>query len=290
MGVFDGVHLGHQSIFKKVVQRARSLRGTPVVYTFDPHPVKILAPHAAPPMINTLEQRVELIHHQGIKTVVVEKFTKSYSHQTPEAFFKNIILKRLRPCAILVGYNFTFGVHRSGNTDLLKKFCEKAGITITIIQPYFKGEILVSSTQVRQCIAKANLAKASELLNRPYFIEGKVVRGRGVGGRELGIQTANITPENDSILPSGVYVTWTRIGSHFFESVTNIGQHPTFGAGPTTIETHLFNFNKNIVGKKLRVSFLMKIREEKKFPSPKALATQIKKDIQFTKRYFRTHP
>lgn len=286
IGVFDGVHLGHRHIFEKVIARAKKIKGTPVVYTFDPHPVKILVPEACPPMITTLSQKVELIHSCGIRHAVVEKFNRVFSQQTPEQFFRRTIIERLKAREIFVGYDFTFGVHRSGTIEHLKTFAAKEKIKITVVKRYLRGETLVSSTQIRQLLLRGNLEKAAQLLGRPYFIDGKVKTGRGIGGKELGIHTANLESDNDRILPNGVYVTRTWIGGKKFQSVTNIGPNPTFGPGPLSIETHLLNFRRSILGKTLRVEFLKKIRDEITFASAQDLARQIQNDIMATKHYF----
>jgi riboflavin kinase/FMN adenylyltransferase len=285
-GVFDGVHRGHQFIFKKAIERAKEIGGTSVVYTFDPHPVKILVPNACPPMITTLPQKLELIAGQGIGQAVVEKFTKAFARQTPEKFFQKIVLERLRAREIFVGYNFTFGVHRSGTIDHLQVFAQEAGIRATIVEPFLWKETLVSSTEIRRLLSRGDLVKAEDLLGRPYFVDGQVIHGRGIGGKELGIHTANIRPQNDLILPTGVYVTYTLVSGKRFQSVTNIGPNPTFGPGPLSIETHLLNFKKTIFGKTVRIEFLEKIREEIAFASAKDLANQIQNDIKIAKEHF----
>ncbi len=289
LGVFDGVHRGHQEIFRQVVRRAKAIRGTSVVYTFDPHPVKVLAPDACPLMINTLAQRVELISSQGIQKVVVERFTRSFARQSPHDFFHRTLVRRLHPQEIFVGYDFTFGVHRSGTIEHLEGFGRETGIRVTIVPARFFGETLVSSSRIRQLLVQGDLPKAEELLGRPYFIEGKVVRGRGIGGKQLGLHTANLKTENDLILPAGVYSTTVILDGRRFKGVSNIGPNPTFGPGPLSIETHLFNFRKNIRGKKIRLEFLRKIREEITFATPADLARQIRNDIQSAKQYFRAH-
>lgn len=285
LGVFDGVHRGHRNIFQKALRRAKEIGGTAVVYTFDPHPVKILAPDACPPMITTLAQRIELIAGQGIRHIVVEKFTKTFSHQTPEKFFLATIVKRLEARELFVGYNFTFGVHRSGNIDHLKSFGRKTGIRVNVVEPYLRGETLVSSTQVRQVLARGNLPKAEELLARPYFMEGRVVHGHG-RGKKLGIHTANLEPDNDLILPTGVYITVTWVSGKKCRSVTNIGANPTFGPAPVTIESHLLGFSRSLLGRTVRIEFFEKIREEIAFSSPSALADQIRKDIRRATEFF----
>lgn len=286
LGVFDGVHRGHQHIFRLVRERAQRIGGTPVAYTFDPHPVKILAPEFCPPMINTLPQKIELIRREGIREVIVEKFTRAFSRQTPEGFFEKTIVRRLGAAELFVGYNFTFGIHRSGTTEHLETLAEKAGIRVTVVDAFFWKETLISSTEIRQMLSRGNVAAAEGLLGRPYFIEGKVIHGRGIGGKELGIHTANLRSENDLILPTGVYITYAEVAGKKFKSVTNIGPNPTFGAVPLSIETHLLAFRRTIFGKRIRLEFLRKIREEIAFASPRDLATQIQNDIRIAMKHF----
>ncbi len=287
MGVFDGVHQGHRELFKRALKQAKEIRGTAVAYTFSPHPVKVLVPQACPPMLNTLEQKIELIGKQGIHSIVVEKFNKPFSQQTPEIFFKKIIIDRLRAHEIFVGYNFTFGVRRSGNVEHMEAFGREAGIKVNIVSPYLCEETLVSSSHIRQLLTHANLTEAEKLLDRPYFMDGLVIQGRGVGGKILGIHTANLKPENDIILPTGVYITYTQVGNKRYQSVTNIGRNPTFGLGKLSIETHILNLRRSILHQKIRICFLKKIREEIAFASPEALMNQIRHDIRITKQYLK---
>ena len=285
LGVFDGIHRGHRSLFSRVIRRAQRVGGTAVVYTFDPHPAAVLVPESCPPMIMTLQQRVRAIQDLGIRKVVVQKFTRRFSRLSPEAFFRRVMIGRLRASEIFVGYNFTFGFHRSGTAEHLDRFGRQTGIPVHVIDPYLWRETLASSTQIRQLLTRGQLRPANELLGRRYSMEGRVIRGRGIGGRELGIHTANLKPENDQILPTGVYATYAWTGGRRFRSVTNIGPNPTFGPGPLSVETHLLDFSRSILGKEIRVEFVEKLREEIAFASPGDLARQIHNDI----RTARTH-
>lgn len=284
LGVFDGVHRGHQRIFHKVAHRAQILRGTGLVYTFDPHPVKILVPEACPPMLMTLGQRIAAIRAAGIDRVVVQKFTRRFSRMSPSAFFRQVIRKRLKVREIFVGYDFTFGFHRSGTVEHLEAMGQKAGIRVTVVEPTLWKERLVSSTQIRRLLSRGQVSAAEGLLGRPYALEGRVIKGRGIGGRELGIHTANLKSENEGILPTGVYATYTVVGKKRYASVTNIGPNPTFGPGPLSIETHLLNFRRPILGRRIRIEFVEKIREEITFASAAELAVQIRNDIRVARK------
>lgn len=288
MGVFDGVHRGHRYIFKKVLRRARQLRATSIVYTFDPHPVKVLVPDACPPMIMTFTQKREQIKKLGMQKVVVQKFTRRFARLSPQQFFNRIIIHQLKARELFVGYDFTFGFHRSGTAELLESLGKKAGIRVTVVEPFLWKETLVSSTRIRQLLARGLLRPAQELIGSPYTMEGKVIRGRGIGKSQVGIHTANLRWENDLILPAGVYATYTLVKGKRHRSVTNIGPNPTFGVHPPSVETHLLNFNKNILGEKISIEFVEKIREEIAFASAKELAAQIQNDIKIAKKILRS--
>lgn len=288
LGVFDGVHRGHQSIFQKVIRRAERLSGIGLAYTFDPHPAQVLAPESAPPMIMTLRQRIEAIRQSGIDRVVVQRFTRHFSKISPRQFFDQVLCRRLRASEIFVGYNFTFGHHRTGTTELLERLGKAHGIPVTIVDSFLWKETLVSSTQIRSLLSHGQVARARELLGHSYRMEGTVIRGRGVGGRLLATHTANLKSENERILPCGVYSTFTHVGRRRFPSVTNIGPNPTFGLREISIETHLLHFRRKILGQKIQIEFLEKIREEIAFQSTQDLAEQIQHDIQIAQRHHRS--
>jgi len=196
-------------------------------------------------------------------------------------------VKKLKASELFAGYNFTFGVRRSGTSETLEALGHAAGIGVHNIRSVLWKGTLVSSTQVRQFLATGDLPRAEDLLARPYFIEGKVVRGRGIGGRELKVHTANLKPENDLLLPTGVYVTFAFVGGKHYRSLTNIGPNPTFGPGPLSVETHILDgFHRNIVGRNLRVEFFQKIREEIRFATAADLANQIRNDIKMAEKIF----
>ncbi len=286
IGNFDGVHLGHKKIFKEIIQKAKKIRGTSVVYTLYPPPSHVLHPHLAPSQLNTLEERLTLIQNQGIDVTVVEKFDKSFSQKTAEQFFQDIVVQNLKTKILYVGYNFFFGKDRKGNIEVLKKFCKDAHIELHIASPFkIKGKS-VSSSKIRSLLQEGNVQKASKLLGRFYFLQGKVIRGTG-RGKSLGIPTANIETQAELIPKEGVYVTLAHYKNILYPSVTNIGHAPTFAhKTPFTIETHILDFDKTIYGKSLFIHFLKWLRPTQKFSSPEALLTQIKKDIKKSKMYF----
>ena len=280
LGVFDGVHRGHQVLFKKVVRRARQLGGISVAYTFDPHPARLLAPESAPPMMMSLPQRIRAIQQCGVNRVVVQKFTRSFARLTPEQFFDRVIRRRLQASEVWVGYDFTFGHRRAGTVDRLESLGRAAGIRVRIVQPVLWRETLVSSTQIRRLLSQAKLQPAAQLLGKPYTLEGSVIRGRGIGKKILGIPTANLQPDTSPLLPEGVYATQTVVGHRHYRSVTNVGKNPTFGTGALSVESHLFRFHRSILHEKIQIEFVARIREEIKFSAPADLADQIHRDME----------
>jgi riboflavin kinase/FMN adenylyltransferase len=286
MGVFDGVHRAHLHLFQPVIRRAKKVGGVAVVYTFEPHPAKVLVPEACPQMIMTPAQKREAILKSGISRLVIQRFTRRFSKLSPEQFFKKIILKKLKADELWIGYDFTFGYHRSGTIETLEALGKKWNVHVKVMEPFLWKETLVSSTQIRQLLARGHVKQARDLAGRSYRMTGRVIRGRGIGNL-LGIHTANLKTANDLILPTGVYATETWLKGRPYPSVTNIGPNPTFGPAPVTIETHLLNFSRPIVGLMIDIEFIEKIREELTFASAEDLANQIRNDIQVAKRYFR---
>jgi riboflavin kinase/FMN adenylyltransferase len=226
---------------------------------------------------------VELLEKTGIDAVVIEKFNHPFSHLNPADFFQKYVVGRLNAKFIAVGYDFTFGAKRHGNRETLEAMCPQTGIGLKIVEPYFRGETLVSSSLIRKRILEGKVAEVIPCLARHFFLDGKIVRGDG-RGKKLGIPTANMKPENELIPKSGVYATQSIINGKKYGSVTNIGFRPTFGKGQRTIETHIFGLKKNLYGKKMRLIFLKRIREERRFESRQALILQIRKDMTNAKR------
>lgn len=272
IGNFDGVHLGHQEILKKEID---------LVYTFYPHPSRILYPLIFIPQINSLEERLALIKKLGIHTIVVQKFTKSFSQKLAQQFFYEIIVKKLKTHALYVGHNFFFGKNRKGNILLLKKLCSKNNIKLHVVKPFKINNEVVSSSSIRKFIHEGNVKKSASFLGRFYSVQGIVVPGKKRG---LGMPTANLKTDSELIPKAGVYATWTEFNNKRYPSITNIGTSPTFSDDSFSIETYIFNFNKNIYDEKIILYFVDRIRDTKKFASAEKLRLQIKKDILKTKK------
>lgn len=274
IGIFDGVHKGHQAILKKAVKEAKRSGLKSVVVTFDPHPVKVLNPAAKIPFLISLEHRIKLIKGAGIDDCRVLKFTKAFSKIAPEEFIKKILIDKLNLKVLVTGENFLFGFKEKGDKALLRKLSKVYNFKFYGIPPLKIEGDFVSSTRIRKAIERGNLGLASKLLGRPVTILGAVVKGKRIG-RAIGFPTANIDPHHESIPPSGVYSVNIVLGEKLYRGILNISTH-------NIVEAHIFNFNKNIYGKDIEVIFKQKIRDEKKFNSLKALQRQIQLDIQKT--------
>ncbi len=271
IGIFDGVHKGHQKILNKVIEEAGKNHLKSIVVTFYPHPVKVLKPAAKIPLLMSMDHRIRLINKMGVDKCLVVKFTRQFSKLGPEDFIKNILIDKLNMKALVTGENFLFGFKEKGNARLLKRLSR-----IYIFKSYsipalkIDGDF-VSSTRIRLTIEKGGLKLASKLLGRPVTILGTVVKGKALG-RKLGFPTANIDPHHESIPPSGVYAVDVNLDGKLYRGILNISRS-------NVIEAHIFNFHGNIYGKDIEVIFKQKIREEKKFKSLETLRKQIQSDI-----------
>jgi riboflavin kinase/FMN adenylyltransferase len=271
IGIFDGVHKGHQAILKKVIEEAKESRLKSVVITFDPHPVKILSPGAKIPFLMSLEHRIRLIKKMGVDDCLVMRFTKEFSMLSPEDFIKRALMDKLNLKALVTGGNFLFGFKEKGDIALLERLSRVYGFKFYSVPPLKIGGNFISSTRIRCLIEKGDLKLASKMLGRPVTILGTVVKGKRLG-RKIGFPTANIDPHHESIPPSGVYGVNVALDKKLYRGILNI-------SGRKIIEVHIFNFKKDIYGKDIEVIFKQKIRDEKKFNSLKALKKQIQLDI-----------
>jgi riboflavin kinase/FMN adenylyltransferase len=285
IGNFDGMHRGHQAILARVLERARATKLPGILITFDPHPLKILAPERAPKMIATRHQQLAWIEAAGIECVLILPFTPHLARVTAERFVREHLARRLEVREVYVGANFNFGRGRGGNADLLIKLCADLGIKADKVPEVRYLGSPVSSSRIRRAIQSGEVELARELLGRPYSIEGRVVRGAG-RGTGLGFPTANLTPENELIPSDGVYVTEAVSGDRPRASVTNVGSRPTFGEGAFTIETHLLDGDGDLYDQDLEIRFLARLRQELKFESPQALVEQVGRDVERAREYF----
>jgi riboflavin kinase/FMN adenylyltransferase len=286
MGNFDGVHFGHQSIFRLVQERAKQLSGTSLVLTFDPHPQKILSPDKEFYLINHIEEKIEIIRNIGIDVLICVAFTKKFATQDPEDFVRETLVKTLHVREIYVGYDSRFGHGKQGSSHALRQWGEHYGFNVTVIPPITIDGIAVSSTKIREFIRQGNVEQAAQLLNRHYAIDGIVITGSQRGSNLLGYPTANIDVLHELIPKKGVYICQVIWKKDIYPAVVNIGTNPTFDHQDITIEAHLLDFDGNLYGERIQVIFHRRIRDEVAFSSPQALAAQIGRDVLAAKSYF----
>ncbi len=286
IGVFDGLHLGHQLLIRKAVERAKSLRGQSIVMTFDPHPVHVLRPENHLPLLVSLPFRLKLIAALGVDAVVVVRFTKTFSRLSPQQFISKYLVMPFLPREIIVGDDFRFGQNRSGTISVFADAGQKYAFEVVSVKTTKAGHKKFSSTVARDAIAVGNLKKASAVLGRPVSLLGLVVRG-DQRGKTLGYPTANIVPAGEILPPQGVYCVRIVLGRQSFLGIANVGVRPSFHKEDRlNVEVHIFDFKKNIYGKEICVAFLHKIRNEMYFPSSKDLVAQIQKDEAFARKWF----
>ena len=287
IGNFDGVHRGHLALFKKVKTRAAAIKGQSVVMTFDPHPIKIMMPENGPPLITPTPQKIKLIENAGIDLILCVPFTKKFAAISAEDFVRTVLVKKIGIKELVVGYDYSFGRHREGKIDLLKKMGAELGFTVHVVGPYKIQGTLVSSTSIRNLVKEGDLAEARKLLGRNYQICGTVIKGQNRGGRLLGFPTANLELIDELSPGAGVYAVEVLINNATYFGVTNIGYNPTFGVHPLSIETHLLDFSGDLLGKTIRVNFIKRLRDEKTFKTIEDLADQIGRDISNAKELFK---
>ncbi len=290
IGNFDGVHRGHRRILETVVSRARAAGRPSVAITFEPHPLAVLRPDHAPPRLQTLRQKEEAIEAIGVEWLLVVPFTRDFSLTEPEDFARAFLAERLRVREVVLGAHFAFGRGKRGDLVLLQRLGPECGFVAEGVEEVMVGGEPVSSTRIRKALAGGDVGLARELLGRDYEVDGIVARGERVG-RKIGYPTINLAPENELFPSDGVYVTQIEIRSfeRRFDSVTNIGRRPTvYEDFATTIETYVLDFSANVYGERVRLFFLERLREERKFPSVMALTEQIGRDIEATREHFRT--
>lgn len=288
VGNFDGVHQGHQALIRQAVQLARERGGTALILTFEPHPLKVLAPPPYPKLLLSSRRKTEIIASLGVDALVFFPFTKELAQMSAEDFCVSILKQKLKTEAVCVGYNFTFGYQGKGTPELLKKMGQKLGFEVFAVPPVKVGTSLVSSTAVREALEKGNILRAKELLGYWPVIEGEVAPGEK-RGRELGFPTANLLSPPDVIVPAeGVYAAWVKIKGEkeVYKGILNLGRKPTFGDGlPQTIEIHIFNYSGELYGREAEASLRERLRGEIKFKTPEALVAQIKEDIGAAWKY-----
>ncbi len=279
IGNFDGVHLGHQRLFEVVEQKAYHSHGTSIAITFDPHPLQILKPGGIK-LISTIEQKIELIEMSGIDVLIIIPFNKEFAGTSADSFVDEILIDKIGVTDLFVGYDYAFGKGRTGNIEFLRQQGQEKGFNVMVIDAYYQDDVIVSSTKIRELVVEGRMVDTSRLLGRYYQIRGEVQRGKQRGGKEIGFPTANLHIDEEDLVPKrGVYVCQVICEGICYGGVINIGYNPTFGEETLVAETHIFDFNRDIYGKPIKVNLLKFLRGEEKFSGIKELAEQIAQDV-----------
>ncbi|MBN2254458.1 MAG: bifunctional riboflavin kinase/FAD synthetase [Deltaproteobacteria bacterium] len=282
IGNFDGIHRGHQRIFRTLIEEAARHGRKTVVITFDPHPQKVLKPERRPFFLLTpLDEKLQLLEKAGIDAVILITFTLKFARTNAETFVRSILWDRLHLAKLFIGYDYVFGKDKQGNADFLRTMGEKLGFDVEEIVVVKEDDTIASSTAIREAICDGDVKLARTLLGRPYNVNGTVVKGFR-RGTDIGIPTANIQSEK-VIPPRGVYAVITEVEGRKHQGVINIGYNPTFGNNQLSIEVHLFDFHETIYDKHINIFFIDRLRDEMKFESAEKLVEQIRKDIKRTR-------
>ncbi len=287
VGTFDGVHRGHWSLIRRVVDAARAEHRPAVLLTFDPHPLRIVRPDVAPPLLTTPEEKIEVLAESGLDYAVFLRFDRGTAALTPREFVERVLAGRLGVARLIIGYDHGFGRGRSGGVDTLRELGAELGFDVEVVGPV-GGETPISSTRIRNALLEGDVLAAAEGLGRPYTLRGRVIRGDG-RGRTLGFPTANLeVPDPSKLIPrEGIYAARAAVNGGWVDGVMHIGPRPTFpGAGPT-LELHLFDFDGDLYGRQLTVSFCARIRGVESFPSVEALVVAMEGDCDAARRLFR---
>jgi len=286
LGNFDGVHLGHQKIFQRVKEEASKSHGEGVVITFEPHPLKVLSPEKFLPLLTPYRKKMMLIERSGMNTVLCIEFSLAFSEMTPLQFIKNILVERIKVKKVIIGYNYHFGKGQMGDAQTLRDVGKVFNFEVEVVEPLKIGPTIVSSSKIRNLIQKGEIEEASTLLGRDYPIIGKVVEGVK-RGQTLGFPTANFEISDELYPKVGVYAVEVEWHQQRFNGLANVGLNPTFlpqkmwEGKPLSFEVYILDFNQDVYGEEIQVSFKRRIRDEIRFDSPAQLIQQIQKDIQW---------
>jgi len=279
LGNFDGVHLGHQAIFRKVVARAGDIGGTSIAFTFEPHPLKVIAPERSPRLLNTFHGKMKLLTASCIDVVICANFTRVFADQNPDDFAREVLHKKIGVREVYVGYDYAFGKGREGSIESLKRVGRTYGFEVGVIEAVQVDGVVVSSSAIRDMVADGRVDDAARLLGRHYSIEGEVVHG-AQRGQKLGFPTANLSTANELMPAYGVYAVLTSFNGRRVKGVASIGVRPTFDSGPVSVEVYLLDFKGDLYGKQMDVSFIKRLRGEEKFIDAEGLVRQIRKDVK----------
>lgn len=282
IGNFDGVHLGHQAILKKIVSRAKEAGGSSIVFTFEPHPLKVIAPDKDIRLITSCDEKTRLLEDAGVDAVICANFTREFAEQDPDEFVKNVLHEKIGVAEIYIGHDYAFGKGRKGTISHLKELGKRYGFYVGVIEPVVIDDAVVSSSRIRQMILDGNVDNAAKLLGRNYALTGIVVKGAG-RGRKLGFPTANIELPSELIPKDGVYAVKVKKGDKAYDGVANIGNKPTFKNERFGVEAYLFDFNESLYNETLEIEFVKRIRNERAFKNAEELIAHMKDDVSAAK-------
>lgn len=285
LGMFDGVHRGHQALLTRGGELADAADQPLAVCTYDPHPMRVLRPDNPPPMLTTLPEKAALMAAFGVDDLCVTAFTREKADQPPEAYLAELA-RVYRPSTVVCGYNFSFGRGGRGDPAMLRDYGEKHGFRVAVVPEVTLEGATVSSTRIRRLLREGALAQATRLMGHAYTLTGRVEGGKHIG-RTMGFPTANVTPPPDKVLPAfGVYACWLEAGGRFYPAVVNVGRHPTLPEGPVTVEAYALDTSLSLYDQKVRLTFLWFQRPERRFDGVDDLRAQIARDAEACRAYF----
>lgn len=287
VGTFDGIHLGHRAILRRIGRRARARGAASLLLTFDPHPLRVVRPEAAPALLTLPDEKKEILARSDLDYVAFIPFTTAFSRYAPERFVEEVLVRRFRAAELVIGYDHGFGRGRAGDVAVLERLGALHGFDVAVVRGVEVAGTPVSSTRIRAAMAEGDVAAAAAGLGRPYALRGTVVRGMG-RGRTLGFPTANLTPPPpDKLLPAeGIYAVRASVGTELRQGLLHLGPRPTFAGAPPTIELFLIDFDRDIYGEHVVVEFLQRLREVRPFATQAALIEQMQRDLAAGRDFF----
>lgn len=286
MGNFDGIHLGHQALVRHTVEESKRLGYPSIVLTFEPHPLKVLAPERAPRLLLSYQDKLDLFQAFGVDIVIAQRFDREFASIAAEDFVRRFLVGRLKTKKLWVGRDLRFGQGRKGETGDLIRVAPEVGFQVGVLDPISSDGIRISSSRIRGLVEAGCVDEVRPMLGRYHFVSGRVVTGQG-RGRKLGFPTANISSQTEVVPLNGIYATSIEVKSRQWLSVSSVGVNPTFGDGPRTVESFIFDFESEIYGEAVKLSFVKRIRDEKKFSTVEDLIAQIHGDVEQAKVIFK---
>jgi riboflavin kinase / FMN adenylyltransferase len=286
LGNFDGIHLGHQALLRHTVEEAKRLGYPSIVLTFEPHPLKVLAPERAPRLLLTYQDKLDLFQAYGVDIVIAQRFDRQFASITAEDFVRRFLVGRLRTKKLWVGRDLRFGQGRKAGTEDLMRVAPEVGFQVGVVEPILSNGVRISSSRIRELIEAGGVDEVQPMLGRYHFVSGRVVTGAG-RGRKLGFPTANILSQTEVVPSNGIYATLIEVKNRRWLSVSSIGVNPTFGDGPRTLESFIFDLKTDIYGESVKLSFVKRIRDEQKFATVEDLIAQMHGDVDQAKAIFK---